>query len=272
MSYPRLRVISLGAGVQSTTMALMAAHGEIGPMPDCAIFADTGAEPAGVYRHLDWLERQLPFPVYRVMWADGLTKNIERATAGGRFAVAPFFAMTPDGTGPLRRQCTREFKIQPIVRKVRELVGLQPGKPGPRKKILVEQWTGISLDEAVRMKPSRVNWIEHRWPLIELDMTRDACLKWNVERQMPTPPRSACVYCPYRRDREWRILRETDPEGFAEAVRVDALIRNNVRGVRDPIFVHRSLKPLDQVDFSTEAERAGQVDMFNNECEGMCGV
>ena len=30
----RLRVLSLGAGVQSTTLALMAAHGEIGPMPD----------------------------------------------------------------------------------------------------------------------------------------------------------------------------------------------------------------------------------------------
>lgn len=41
----RLRALSLGAGVQSTTMALMAAHGEIGPMPDCAIFADTGWEP-----------------------------------------------------------------------------------------------------------------------------------------------------------------------------------------------------------------------------------
>ncbi len=33
----RLRALSLGAGVQSTTLALMAAHGEIGPMPDCAI-------------------------------------------------------------------------------------------------------------------------------------------------------------------------------------------------------------------------------------------
>ncbi len=30
----RLRVLSLGAGVQSTTLALMAAHGTIGPMPD----------------------------------------------------------------------------------------------------------------------------------------------------------------------------------------------------------------------------------------------
>jgi len=57
-------VISLGAGVQSSTMALMAAHGEIHPMPDCAVFADTQVEPQSVYRWLDWLEKQLPFPVH----------------------------------------------------------------------------------------------------------------------------------------------------------------------------------------------------------------
>src|SRR5215475_6635832 len=61
-----LTVISLGAGVQSSTMALMAAHGEIEPMPKCAIFADTQDEPHSVYTWLDWLEKQLPFPVVRV--------------------------------------------------------------------------------------------------------------------------------------------------------------------------------------------------------------
>ena len=49
-----LRVLSLGAGVQSTTLALMVEKGEI-PMVDCGIFADVGAEPKAVYEHLDWL-------------------------------------------------------------------------------------------------------------------------------------------------------------------------------------------------------------------------
>tara|TARA_Y100000310_G_scaffold174058_1_gene174178 strand:+ start:1068 stop:1460 length:393 start_codon:yes stop_codon:yes gene_type:complete len=64
----KLHVISLGAGVQSTTMALMAAHGEITPMPSAAIFSDTGWEPAGVYNHLKWLMsgNVLPFPVHIV--------------------------------------------------------------------------------------------------------------------------------------------------------------------------------------------------------------
>lgn len=40
----RPQVLSLGAGVQSTTLALLAAHSVIGPIPDCAIFSDTGWE------------------------------------------------------------------------------------------------------------------------------------------------------------------------------------------------------------------------------------
>ena len=42
-----LRVISLGAGVQSSAMFLMACHGEIAGV-DAAIFADTQQEPASV--------------------------------------------------------------------------------------------------------------------------------------------------------------------------------------------------------------------------------
>lgn len=60
------RILSLGAGVQSSTLALMFKHGELTPMPDAAIFADPQAEPKRVYTWLDWLESQLPFPVYRV--------------------------------------------------------------------------------------------------------------------------------------------------------------------------------------------------------------
>jgi 3'-phosphoadenosine 5'-phosphosulfate sulfotransferase (PAPS reductase)/FAD synthetase len=66
ISDKKLVVISLGAGVQSSTMALMAARGQIEPMPDYAIFADTQAEPKHIYSWLDWLETQLPFPLIRV--------------------------------------------------------------------------------------------------------------------------------------------------------------------------------------------------------------
>jgi hypothetical protein len=94
-----LTVISLGAGVQSTTMALMAACGEIGPMPDCAIFSDTGWEPKRVYEHLEWLTGVLPFPVHVVsagnIREDAIAGNTKRA---GRFAAIPWFVRNPDGS------------------------------------------------------------------------------------------------------------------------------------------------------------------------------
>ena len=92
-----LRVISLGAGVQSTVMALMAEAGDIGPRPDCAVFADTGWEPREVYDHLDWLEGQLSFPVYRVQRGN-IKEDLESDlnTTGHKFASIPFFLINKD--------------------------------------------------------------------------------------------------------------------------------------------------------------------------------
>lgn len=272
LANPRLRILSLGAGVQSTTLALMAARGEI-EAPDCAIFADTGSEPASVYRHLDWLEQQLPFPVHRVS-AGNLGEQIRLAMTGtgARMdARPPFFTA---GGGQLRRQCTGDFKIDPIHRKVRDLLGLQPRQLGPKAPV-VEQWIGISLDEVFRMKPSRVRWIQHRWPLIERRMSRSDCIRWSELRQLPKPPKSACTFCPYRSSTEWRAMRARDPEAFADACEIDRIIRPGLPGPKRPAgeawFVHPRRVPLDEVDFSGPADW-GQGDLFLDECEGMCGV
>lgn len=270
MSEP-LHIISLGAGVQSSTMALMAAHGEIEPMPHCAIFADTGAEPRGVYEWLDWLETKLPFPVHRVMWKEGLLENIKGALKGGRFAGAPFYTES-DGIreGLLRRQCTREFKIQPIERKVRELLGLKHGQRGP-KELAVVMWQGISQDEIQRARTSLLSWQQFRYPLLEKRMHRFDCLQWMDKAGYPRPVKSACTFCPYHDDAMWRDMKLNDKDSWDQAVEVDRMIRNGVRGTKQRLYLHRSLLPLEEVDFRS-AEDVGQVDMFSAECEGMCGL
>ena len=267
---PMLRVISLGAGVQSTTLALMAAHGEIGPMPDCAIFADTGWEPKHVYAHLDWLETQLPFPVRRISGGN-IRDNIitSTKTTGGRFAAVPWF--TSNG-GMGRRQCTREYKINPIQKEQRRLLGYAPRKRIPERS--VEVWIGISVDEIQRMKDPLNKWQVNRWPLIEAGMSRKDCLRWMAERKYPEPPKSACIGCPFHSNAMWRDMRDNDPESWADAVAMDKALRagGTARGMRHQQFMHRSLKPLDEVDLSTPAER-GQVEFgFLQECDGMCGV
>jgi hypothetical protein len=265
-----LRIISLGAGVQSTTMALMAAHGEIGPMPDCAIFADTGWEPKAVYEHLRWLMSPgvLPFPVH-IVSAGSILNGILSAASGNRWASIPAYANTPDGVGQMRRQCTREYKIVPIRRKVREIAGIA-NKRSPKYPI-VEQWIGISLDEAIRMKPSMEKWQVNRWPLIEQRMSRWDCELWLKRKGYAKAPKSACIGCPYHSDARWRDIRDNDPDAWAEAIEVDRKIRTGFRGMRHQIFLHRSCKPLDQADLTT-AEDRGQLSLFMNECDGMCGV
>jgi hypothetical protein len=275
---PILNVISLGAGVQSTTMALMAARGEIAPMPDCAIFADTQAEPAAVYRHLEWLMSPgvLPFPVY-VVTAGNLSEHVAAIRPKGRYInfEIPAFVKSPDGSVALiNRSCTRDFKIDPIRRKVRELLGIA-GRRSPRG-VVIHQWIGISIDEAQRMKPSREVWQEMRWPLIEKRMSRHDCLAWLRRNGYPLPTKSACTFCPYHSNSEWRALTE---EEFAGACEVDNRLRSRppeayrTKGI---LYLHRSCVPLSEVDLSTPAERGSpplfDVDGFGNECEGMCGL
>ena len=126
---PLIRILSLGAGVQSSTMALMADQGAFGKKPDAAVFADTGWEPTPVLEHLEWLKTQVSYPVYTVSRGSSIREDIIKAMTetGQRMASAPFFTKNPESNkkGMLRRQCTREYKIAPIARKSRQLVGLK---------------------------------------------------------------------------------------------------------------------------------------------------
>lgn len=262
--------ISLGAGVQSSTMALMAARGLITPMPLGAIFADTQDEPPSVYAWLPWLEAQLPFPIYYVSRGKLSTESLRvRTSKTGNTYVKhsiPAFVANNDGTvGIQRRQCTSDFKIEMIQRKLRTLIGRDAN---------TTQWIGISLDEVHRIKPSRKKWIFNRYPLIEHRMTRHDCLTWMVAQKFPTPPRSACVFCPYHSDMEWARLKREEPAAFTHAVEHELALQHayaSVPSFKGRPYLHRGLKLLSQTDFETKTTE-GQQHPFGNECEGVCGV
>lgn len=269
--------ISLGAGVQSSTMALMAALGEITPMPDAAIFADTQAEPAAVYKWLDWLECQLPFPVYREtagsLAEESLRERTNQTTGKPYFStMIPAFVESGKGRGMLHRKCTWDFKIVVIRRKVRELLGAsQFGKV--RAGLMATQWIGISTDEADRQKPSRDSFIIHRHPFLEdeLMMDRAKCIIWMQHHYGIIPPKSACIFCPYHDDAYWISLKRDSPKEFAKAVDYEKKFQKMCAngGADKKPFLHSSLVQLDKVNFK---EVHDEPNHFTNECEGMCGV
>ena len=265
-----LTVISLGAGVQSSVMAIMAAKGDFPPV-DCGIFADTGYEPKSVMRYLEFLKKVLPYPIY-IVSKGNIRDDMLAAKGTTNFVVAPFFTQNKitGKKGMVMRQCTNDYKIQPIRTKIRELCNVKKGKHFPKDKY-VEQWIGISTDEAGRMKPARDKYILNRHPLIEAKMSRQDCINYLKKENIPLPEKSACIVCPYHNDAYWHFMKTERPSEFADAVDFDKQVRNISRKEDEQLYSHRSCKPLDEVEFDKK-ETDKQLDMFNNECEGMCGV
>lgn len=240
----------------------------------------------------------LPFPVH-IVAAGNIREQLLQAGQGDRWPSIPAFArtVTPAGAevpvfdedddgalveiasrrtttetvsvGMIRRQCTTDFKIVPIRRKVRELAGLTRKRSPPYP--VTEAWIGISTDEVMRAKPSFEAWQTRRFPLIEKRMSRHDCLAWLRRHDYPIPPKSACIGCPFHDNRRWRQMRKSDRQSWEDAVEVDRALRHGLRGIRGEVFLHRSCVPLDMADLFTAADH-GQLDLWPNECEGICGV
>ena len=268
-----LTVLSLGAGVQSSALALMCARGFITPMPDCAIFSDTQSEPQHVYDYLDYLESVLPFPIHRVTIGSLRDDLIESSKTGARVPNPPLFSTSPKSDGMLFRQCTADYKITPIFKKLRELIGLKPRQRAP-KTVRVSQMIGISQDEIQRMRYSRHAWVENRYPLIEKRMSRLHCLKWMRDQGFNQLPRkSSCTFCPFHSDAMWLEMKNNDEKSWDDAVAVDVAIRNGINKTTEgnQMFLHRSRIPLSEVDLTSKYENQHTFS-FMDECEGMCGV
>lgn len=257
---PALRLLSLGAGVQSTTVLLLACEGEI-PRFDVALFADTGWEPRAVYTNLERLTAHAEkngIPVRRVsagnIRADALDPK-------HRFVSMPLHTLNPDGSrGLARRQCTAEYKITPLKKAARELLGFPHPRRVPRG-VYAEQAIGISTDEFHRAKDSGLRFLRNVFPLIDLGWDRTRCMEYLAERGFGETVKSACVGCPFHGNAGWRWVRDNDPDGWAEAVEFDHAIRHGYphattqgQELRGQYFLHRSCIPLDQVDLDAPAK------------------
>jgi hypothetical protein len=186
----------------------------------------------------------------------------------------PLHTMSPEGKkGLVRRQCTNEYKIQPLLKKQRELAGLKKGQRC--KDHLITTIIGISLDESQRMRDAAFSWIKNDYPLVDRRITRQDCIDWCESKGYKRPPRSACIGCPFKSDDQWRLLRDEMPEEWADAVEFDndirvLLTKKGSRFTSVP-YLHSSCTPLDQADLRTNDEK-GVMSLFDMECEGMCGL
>lgn len=235
-------VISLGWGVQSWTIAAMAALGELPPV-NVAVHSDTTFERADTYAFAEqwtpWLEAR---GVRVVMVSDPRAAHIlkKSGTSDGHYTLMPVFTLDEVGKrGQLRRQCTSRWKIEPLHKWLGdELKRLDIDKtPG-----VVRQQLGITMDEWQRAKDSPVPWIKNTYPLLDRRMTRNDCLRWLEAHDLPTPGKSACVQCPFHSRAYWQEMKREDGPDWRAAVAHDARLRASGR----PWYLHSDRKPLEE--------------------------
>lgn len=253
-------VLSLGAGVESSTLALMSEQGTL-PRLDFAIFADPQQEFWHTYRQVADLRRMCKFPIYCVSAGDIAKDGELHVETGSRWAKMPLFTLEDGKKGRLLRQCTKEYKIEPFRKELRKHIkGLEK----------VEVWIGVAADESVwRVKDSPVKYITHRWPLLELKMTRQDCKGWLLNNNYKVPEKSACTMCPYHSNAFWLDMKNNHSEEFARVVRFDKKIRQ-LPTLQGQTFLHKSCQPL--VMAIDQLQVGSEKDEFNNECSGVCGL
>jgi len=253
-------------GVQTTALYYMSSVA-VFERADIAIFADTGAEHPGTYvalqQMLDWQKKNDGIPV--IVVADrNIKTDILRKRNSSNYRWASIPAFSNEGKGRLPRQCTAEYKIEQVRIGLRRYYKLKPFKWLPPTEV----WLGITKDEAHRVKDSKSARICNRWPLIEMMWSRQDCKNWLAGNGFVVPPKSACIFCPFKSDHSWQQLATTEPTIFKEAVRLDKAIRNVGGGLRFPIYLHKSCKPLGEIDFEPDTH----MDTFGEECDGVCGT
>jgi len=266
-----MRVFSFGGGVQSTAALVLAAAGKIdyqtflfsnvgndSENPDTLAYVRDVSLPYSKAHKLELIELN---HIRRDGDEETLYKKLTRP--GSRSNGIPIYL---EGSGaPGRRSCTSDFKIRRIA--------IWQRRNGATKTKPAVTGLGISFDEIHRMRlDSGIATQVLEYPLIDLRLSRNDCLKIIKDAGLPTPPKSSCWFCPYHSMVSWHRLKIDKPELFQKSVELEKTLSDRSDSVlgRGKVFLTRKLQPLDRVI-------GDQIDLFddnkNDNCEsGYCMV
>lgn len=294
---PIRRYLSYGGGTQSAALALMTASGDA-PRVDAVIFADTKGELPETYEYAEYVAKHLAAAriPFLTVTAGSLEDALLSPVITSSNPTPPAHVLNPDGShGRINQyRCSFDFKRRIIARKAKQLCG---GR-GAWKLAMVEQWIGFSAEELGRCKqdtecrcshamaghtqggcdrcscPDFDRWRVNTFPLIAMGYRRSDTISWFAKHSHPTPPRSACFFCPNSTNARWQQLQATHPDLWERACRLDEHIRDggafNARGNKPfagQMFLHSSRVPLRVADIRTKRQvtaDSGQSELFDD--------
>lgn len=238
-----------GGGRQSACIAALIYMGKL-PAPDIAAIADTGREKAWTWTYLkEIIQPRLPFPIHIVPKSEFATVDLWGG-ADGKTLLIPAYTNESGEIGKLKNFCSNEWKVRVVERWLRR-----------RGITAFQAWIGFSINEAkrwVKMRNTKGDTV--RFPLVDdVPTTAEQAVKLVQDMPWPTPHHSACWCCPNMQDDEWQ---ELSADEFEKACVLD----EEIRKVDQHAFLHKSCRPLRQVQFSKAKEEPRPCD------SGVCFV
>jgi len=198
--------LSFGGGVNSVAALFVGKYDRI-------IFCDTGVEYPETYEYLKLLKS------FKIEIVVPERKNLYVYCWNHKMVPVTF-----------PRWCTVEFKIKPFANNIER----------PAFKNLA-----FSTDEAKRAKISIEDGIEHRFPLLENEISRQDCIDIISKNGLPIPHRSKCFFCPFQTKAEWKALRMEHPELFCKAEQLEQQnMEYRISKGKKPMYLSPSKNPL----------------------------
>ena len=247
----RVRIVSYGAGVQSTALLALAAQQKIDFQ--LFIFANVGDDSEHPASLAYFRDHAKPFAEKHGIEMIEVQNKPQRGRFAGEVETLLKRLTHPDSRSlgiPVRmsngapgtRSCTADFKIRPVAR---ELKRRGATKHNPALVAL-----GISVDEIQRAKPGvdpREPSQERTYPLLDLGIHRKDCPNIIQSVGLPVPSRSSCYFCTFHSPETWRVMRRNEPELFDKSVELEQMLNNRRTKLgKDHVYFHSALVPLDR--------------------------
>lgn len=240
---------SFGAGVQSTALLALAAAGRIGFRT--FLFSNVGDDSEHPATLAYLRDVAVPFAAAHGLELVELHRVPARGPHKGQRETL-YGQLTRPGSkslsipvrmangAPGNRRCTADFKVR--------VVGAELQRRGASVEAPALVALGISTDEIERAKPGvdpKAPYQVRTYPLLDLGLSRQDCVRIIQQAGLPVPPKSACWFCPFHDLESWRRLKRETPELFDRACALESLLNDRRKELkRDPVWLTRRGRPL----------------------------
>lgn len=252
-----MKILSCGAGMQSTALALMSCENKVKgmihtlvPIYDAIIFCDLGKEPPWVYDQVKFImnacdEVKIPFYILGTHLFDDYVDNFGKS----RVVSIPFWTIDENGKkGKMMRNCTLDYKINVMQKFVR--LNLLEYKKGQRTKLedmkAHEMHLGFSIEEKHRCKENPHKMFVNKFPLCDMNLERKdnfAYIKdiWGLETKA-----SACNICPFHRNYFFKHLKENHLKDYKDVLILDQILEEKQPDtkIRSKLYISKSRKRI----------------------------